>query len=83
MYDPLYDLRLVCYLSADCSFLGTKILKCVEGQFNKVFILTIDDVDEVIAKLPNPNAGPAFYTLSSEVATRDFVSDGKMRHVHW
>lgn len=76
MFDPLDDLRRVSYPSADCSFLGTKILKCVEGQFNKVFILTMDDGDEVVAKLPNPNAGPAFYTLSSEVATRDFVSDG-------
>jgi hypothetical protein len=36
----------------------------------------MDDGDEVVAKLPNPNAGPPFYTLSSEVATRHFVSDG-------
>lgn len=55
--------------------LGTKVLKCVEGQFIKVFILTMDDGDEVVAKLPNPNAGPPFYTLSSEVATRHFVSE--------
>lgn len=55
--------------------LGTKVLECVEGQFNKVFILTMDDGDEVVAKLPNPNAGPPFYTLASEVATRHFVSE--------
>lgn len=56
--------------------LGTRVLKCVEGRFNKVLILTMDDDDEVVAKLPNPNAGPPFYTLSSEVATRHFVSNG-------
>lgn len=56
------------------SSIGTRVLKCVEGQFNKVFTLTMDDGDEVIAKIPNPNAGPPFYMLASEVATRHFVS---------
>ena len=28
---------------------------------------------EVFAKLPNPIAGPAYYTTASEVATREFV----------
>jgi hypothetical protein len=46
--------------------IGTKLLKCIEGQYNKAFVLTMD-------KLPNPNAGPAFYTTASEVATRQFV----------
>jgi hypothetical protein len=53
--------------------IGIKVLKCVEGQFNKVFILTMSDGDEVVAKLPNPNARPPFYTTASEVATRHFV----------
>lgn len=55
--------------------IGIKVLKCLEGQFNKVFILTMDDGDEIVAKLPNPNARPPFYTLASEVATRQFVCD--------
>ena len=38
---------------------------------NKAFILTMDNGVEVLAKLPNPSAGPAFYTT---VATRTFVS---------
>ena len=29
--------------------------------------------DELVARLPNPNAGPEFYTTASEVATRHFV----------
>jgi hypothetical protein len=37
----------------------------------------MDDGDEVIAKIPNPNAGPPFYMLTSEVATRHFMSAPK------
>ncbi|KAJ5217349.1 hypothetical protein N7468_010357 [Penicillium chermesinum] len=52
-----------------------KLLKCVEGQFNKAFLLTMSNGLEIIARLPNPNAGPAFYTVASEVATRHFLRD--------
>ena len=34
----------------------------------------MDNGSEVIAKLPNSIAGPAYYTTASEVATREFVS---------
>lgn len=34
----------------------------------------MDNGDEVVAKIPNPNAGPAFYMMASEVATRHLVS---------
>ncbi len=30
--------------------------------------------EEILAKIPNPNAGSAFHTVASEVATRQFVS---------
>ena len=33
----------------------------------------MDNRAEVLVKIPNPNAGPAFYTTASEVATRHFV----------
>lgn len=33
----------------------------------------MDDGREVIAKLPNPNAGRPYFTTASEVATMDFV----------
>lgn len=55
--------------------LGVKVLKCTEGQCNKAFLMTMDNGAEVLAKIPNPNAGPAFYTTASEVATRDLVCD--------
>lgn len=34
-----------------------EIKKVPEGNFNKAFLLTMDDGNEVIAKIPNPNAG--------------------------
>lgn len=37
--------------------------------------MTMDNGVQIVAKIPNPNAGPAFYTTASEVATRDFVRD--------
>lgn len=50
-----------------------QILKISEGQYNKVFLLTMNDGQKVIAKLPNPNAGRRHFTTASEVATMDFV----------
>ncbi|GIK02212.1 phosphotransferase enzyme [Aspergillus viridinutans] len=52
-----------------------KVLKCMEGQYNKALVLTMSTGQEIVARLPNPNAGPAFYTTASEVATRQFLRD--------
>ncbi|KAL6706710.1 Phosphotransferase enzyme [Coniothyrium glycines] len=49
------------------------ISKLAEGGFNKVFRLAMDDGTVVIARIPNPNAGPPFKTTASEVATMDFA----------
>jgi hypothetical protein len=49
---------------------GVKILKLLESDHNKVFLFTMNDGDELIARLPNPNAGSNFYTTASEIATR-------------
>lgn len=50
-----------------------RVLKTSEGQYNKVFLLTMDNGREIVAKLPNPNAGRPHFTTASEVATMDFV----------
>ncbi|KAJ5194064.1 Aminoglycoside phosphotransferase [Penicillium cf. griseofulvum] len=50
-----------------------EVQKLPEGNFSKVFLLTMEDGKEVIAKLPNPNAGPHYFTTASEVATMDYV----------
>jgi hypothetical protein len=48
--------------------------KCPDGMYNKSFVLTMDEGQEVIVKVPNPNAGIPYFTTASEVATMDFVS---------
>uniref|UniRef100_A0A093V3X6 Allophanate hydrolase n=1 Tax=Talaromyces marneffei PM1 TaxID=1077442 RepID=A0A093V3X6_TALMA len=50
-----------------------KILKLLEGDHNKVLLLTMSNGDELIARLPNPNAGGNYFTVASEIATRRFV----------
>lgn len=50
------------------------IRKCLDGMCNKCFVLTMDDGQEVVVKVPNPNAGVSHFTTASEVATMDFVS---------
>lgn len=47
--------------------------KLGEGNYNKVFVLAMDNGLAIIARIPNPNAGPAGYTTASEVATMDLV----------
>ncbi|KAE8327124.1 kinase-like domain-containing protein [Aspergillus sergii] len=51
----------------------TRVRKASEGQYNKVLFLTMDNGREIIAKLPNPNAGRPHFTTASEVATMDFL----------
>ena len=49
------------------------IVKLAEGGYNKVFRLVMNNGYVAIARIPNPNAGPAHKTTASEVATMDFV----------
>ncbi|RAL01940.1 phosphotransferase family protein [Aspergillus ibericus CBS 121593] len=43
------------------------------GNFNKAFLLTMNDGNEVIAKIPCPNSGTPVLTTTSEVATLKFL----------
>ena len=49
------------------------MVKLTEGGFNKIFLLTMDDGYQVIARIPTPIAGPPHYMTASEVATMDFL----------
>lgn len=49
------------------------ISKLPEGLFNKVLSLQLEDGHEVLARIPNPNAGNPRYVVPSDVATLDFV----------
>jgi hypothetical protein len=50
------------------------MIKLAEGGYNKVFKLIMDNGSVAIARIPCPNAGPAFRSTASEVATMEFVS---------
>jgi hypothetical protein len=49
--------------------------KIREGLYNKVFSLKMENGREVLARIPNPNAGNPQLVVASEVATLDFVAD--------
>ncbi|RAH53223.1 phosphotransferase enzyme family protein [Aspergillus piperis CBS 112811] len=51
----------------------TSIQKYPDGMFNKAFLMSMDNGREVVAKVPNPNAGIPHLTTASEVATMDFA----------
>jgi hypothetical protein len=44
-----------------------EITRLPEGNFNKTFLVTMHDGDQLIARLPNPNAGRAHYTTASKL----------------
>lgn len=50
-----------------------EMTKLPEGNLNKTLLLQMVDGREVIAKLPNPNAGKPYYTTTCEFATMDYV----------
>ncbi|PKY03575.1 kinase-like protein [Aspergillus campestris IBT 28561] len=47
--------------------------KVPEGFYNKVLSLKMEDGREVLARIPNPNAGNPKHIVASEVATLDFA----------
>ena len=51
----------------------TEIRKLPEGLYNKVLSLRMENGKEILARIPNPNAGHPHYVVASEVATLDFV----------
>ncbi|GFN20339.1 phosphotransferase family protein [Aspergillus tubingensis] len=65
----LQNIAIQASYSKSCLIMG----KIGEGSYNKSFKLTMDNGKTVIARIPNPNAGPAYLTTASEVATMDFL----------
>jgi hypothetical protein len=56
-------------IAANC----LEITKLPEGNFNKTFLVMMHGERQLIARLPNPNAGRPHYPTASEVATMDYV----------
>lgn len=71
-----FDLNRLARVAADSVGAArcVAVKKYPDGMFNKAFLMSMDDGREVLAKVPNPNAGIPHYTTASEVATMDFVS---------
>ncbi|KAI2792725.1 hypothetical protein POX_b02767 [Penicillium oxalicum] len=70
-----FDLENRCRLAA-AQFDDSTECVCVvklEGNFNKAFLLTMNDGNEIISNIPCPNAGPPSLTTASEVATLKFL----------
>ncbi|KAI9370282.1 kinase-like domain-containing protein [Aspergillus egyptiacus] len=72
-FDPGALLRETENLVGNCHGHATRIAKLAEGGFNRVFLITMDDGLEVIAKLPYRLAGPRHYATASEAATLQFL----------
>lgn len=72
VFDPVALQRVAA--ESVCSNRCVSMQKLAEGGYNKVFCLLMDDGKPVITRIPNPNAGPRFYTTASEMATMEFVS---------
>ncbi|KAG6282022.1 hypothetical protein E4U48_005427 [Claviceps purpurea] len=51
------------------------IKKYPDGMYNRILLLSMDNGKEVVAKIPNPNAGQAHFTTASEVATMKFARE--------
>jgi hypothetical protein len=75
----ILELQNVAIESA-CAGSCVRIEKLGEGSYNKSFRLTMANGKVIVARIPNPNAGPACLTTASEVATMDFVSSFIIDH---
>ncbi|KAG6020782.1 hypothetical protein E4U40_005846 [Claviceps sp. LM458 group G5] len=51
------------------------IKKYPDGMYNRTLLLSMDNGKEIVAKIPNPNAGQPHFTTASEVATMKFARE--------
>ncbi|PLN86072.1 phosphotransferase family protein [Aspergillus taichungensis] len=70
-----FDILEIQKIAIESSSSGScvRMEKVGEGSYNKSFKLTMGNGKTVVARIPNPNAGPTFLTTASEVATMDFL----------
>ncbi|KAG6906627.1 hypothetical protein DXG01_012872 [Tephrocybe rancida] len=57
------------------TLMGSKVqsIEKLAESFNRVFLLTSEDGQQVIARIPTPISGPPHFSTASEVATMDFL----------
>lgn len=71
-----FDMNQLARLAAESvgSNMCQKVVKLAESDLNKIYLMTTDKGEEIIVKVPHPNAGRPGLNISSEVATMDYVS---------
>ncbi|WPG99255.1 Hypothetical protein R9X50_00206600 [Acrodontium crateriforme] len=59
-----------------CSPTASRVVGCtkLEGGFNRVFMMTLDNGEEFVARLPTRRAGQPSIAMASGVATLDYVA---------
>lgn len=72
-----FDFATLCQKAIDSSPGAKKVLQGVkvEGNFNRAFILDLDNGSRVVARIPFPVAGPSRLVTNSEVATIAYVRE--------
>ncbi|KKY18382.1 putative phosphotransferase enzyme family protein [Phaeomoniella chlamydospora] len=65
----------VAEVSVGSNTIATNVSKLPEGNFNKAFLVAMQDGSEVVVKIPNPNSGRRHYTTASEAATMTYVRE--------
>ncbi|KAH1521084.1 hypothetical protein KXW39_006112 [Aspergillus fumigatus] len=70
-----FNFEALCQRIIDLCPGADTIVTCqkIEGGFNRVFIFTLDNAKQIVAKLPFPLAGPTKLTTASEVATVHYL----------
>lgn len=70
-----FDVKALQKIASEAVGCGcSSIRKLAEGFYNKTFCLIMENGQELIARIPNANAGQANISVSSEAATMEFVS---------
>lgn len=75
-----FDFATLCQKAINCSPGARKIMKGVkmEGNFNRAFILHLDNGSSVVARIPFSVAGPPRLVTNSEVATIAYSKDAPL-----
>ncbi|KAI1126050.1 kinase-like domain-containing protein [Nemania abortiva] len=71
----VFNFPKLCEKAIESSPGARKIMQCdkVEGNFNRAFILHLDNDSKVVARIPFSVAGPTRLTTNSEVATMSYL----------
>ncbi|KAI3394042.1 hypothetical protein diail_3307, partial [Diaporthe ilicicola] len=72
-----FDFPALCQKAISSALGAKEILECskVEGNFNRAFIIRLDNGTKVVARVPFSVAGPSRLVTNSEVATMAYIRE--------